>query len=354
MKMFWNKAVCIKSMVAGVLIFGFLISAMCCYAQADNIVPEVDMNQKIDISIFLEDESRFMEVELYRIGQYDGDKFTYLTQYRELVDKDYYALDTVKQKDASVKIIANYIENHKDIVPDASLCVVKGEGKTKDLPIGLYLIIQNDGNHNAELDKAVLTEAPLFDEIQNIYLYDICLYPKWERSIWFSFRPEVVYPLETVMLLTICFLLCIYSTRLIRSLGFLTIFLVSGLLGMRLGMEITKEFIWLMFFYVGFAFLGIGLAWMIFAIAGGALKKSDKFGIVKRNMYRIVPVFSGLFGGYILYRFVSKAWWCFVLIPSVTVCIGEVVQYIRKDKETVFYTYEDLLKLQKGEMKAEQ
>lgn len=307
--------------------------------------PLVDMDQEVEISILLEDESRFMEVDLYLIGEYKEDEFRYLPAYRELVDKDYYALDTDRQRDESVETIAAYIKGGNDIMPDVNLQITNGVGKTNEIPLGLYLIIQNDGNHNSELDKNIIVEAPLYDEEQNIYLYDISLYPKWERSIWFSFRPEVIYPLEIILLLGICTLLCIFSTRLVRSLCFFATFLLAGLVGMQVGLSMTKEFIWLMVFFVVFAFLGVGILLLLLGILGGLFKKSKFVDFMKKQMIWIVPILAGVAGGYIIYEYIAKEWLYFIVIPAVVVIIGEIIQYTQRDKEVVFHTYEDLIDL---------
>lgn len=337
-----NKS--IRNIISLACVIGGLLGTIYSTVKAENPKPEVDLDQNVEISVNLEDDSRFMSVDLYRIGEYNGEEFVYLSNYLQLVDKDYYALDTEKEKDASVAVIAKYIKEHPEIKTDFTL-KVQGEAKTKELPLGLYLIIQNEGDHNSELRKNIVVEAPLYDEKENIYLYDIPLYPKWDRTIWFSFRPEVVYPLSIVILLGICLLLCLFSTRMVRSLGMTSIFILAGLLGMKIGMTVTMEFIWLMMFFVFFAFMSVGILWMLASIIGGSVKKSVAIDSVKKKMYWIVPVLSGGAGSFIIYNYVSKAWWFYIAIPAGVVLIGEIIQYKRKDKEVVFHTYEDLIEL---------
>ena len=341
MKVYKQWIICIMTVVVGLM----AASGTRLPARAEDAKPEVDTNRKVTITVNLEDESRFMGIDLYHIGTYDGEKFTYLPEYRKLVEKDYYALDTTRKKDESVQVLAEYLEENQQIKPDASIRLVKGKGKTAKLPQGLYLIVQNDEDHNSELEKVIVTEAPLFDEEQNIYLYDIRLFPKWERTIWFSFRPEVVYPLELVLLLSICLLLCLSGTRLLRSLGSATVFLLSGLFGMKICSYISTQFIWSMVFFTTTAFLGVGVLWMILGILGGAVKKSGAFQSAKKQLNRIVPILSGAAGAYLIYRYISKEWWCFAAIPAAFVVTGEIIRYLRRGKEVVFHTYEDLLEL---------
>lgn len=319
-------------------------SSILIYA-ADIVVPQVDMSQKATLAITLEDESRFMGVDIYQVGEHDGTEFKFFPQYRDLVDKDYYALDSERQKSESCQLIEKYIKKNADIKADYSVNIVNGEAKLQELPLGVFIVVQNEGDHNAQLRKTLIVEAPLLDEEQNIYLYDIELYPKWDRTVWFSFRPEVVFPLVIVLLLIICVLLCIFSTRMVNALMGLTVFLLAGLGGMKLGMVVTGEFIWLLVFFVVFAFLGLGIVGAVFGMVNRPIKKLGLNKVIQRQLVWIIPIFAGIAGGYIVYSFVSTKWWFFAAIPGAVVVVGEIIQYLRRDKEVIFYTYDDLLKL---------
>lgn len=307
----------------------------------------IDPGQTVDFTIDLEDASRFLGISVYLVGEYDGEHFVYNEAVRDAVTKEYYLLSRAADKYAAARSIETYIKENKSLAPVAEVSVQNGVGTAKRLPVGLYLFVQNESDFNGQLTTAFLVEAPSYSTKTEEYLYDIRLFPKWERTVWFSFRPEVIYPLGIVLILLGCVLLALFGAKMIRALILLAMFGAFGYLGLRLAMRITGEFLWYMIFFVSFAFLGVGLLYGLYALTlqrviSGRVKRA-----VHRQMYWFTPILACAIACFTVKTRISEDMLFWLIIPAGVAFVGFVIQFIGRKDIRNFFTYEDLLLMER-------
>ena len=310
--------------------------------------PDILVDEPVSISVNLEDESRFMGVDIYQIAEFSGGEFRYLKTYRNLDITPYRKLSRGSDIADMAETIADYIAAEK-IEPTASINCKKGIGKAENLSIGVYLLIQNKDDCNARLKKMNVVEAPSWSEETEEYLYEIHLFPEWERVIWFSFRPEVVFPLMRVIALLLCLAICIFGPRLIKNAFFGATAMLSGLLGMKMAMVVNGSFLAYMLFFVLFAFIGLGMVMFLSMLSDSILKKAYLYDFLQKKQFWIVPLLGAFF-----FSFFVHLWY----ISSLPVVLGIFValsglgiylRYLKKDEQIIFHTYDDLLLLKREE-----
>lgn len=308
---------------------------------------KIDINEKINITVDLKDNSRFMGINVYQVGTYDGQKFLYKDEYKALVDRDYYNINRESEKQADVEKFYEYLDENKDVIPTAKMEVRKGFGKIEGLPLGIYLLRQNEEDKNARLTSNILVEAPQISLTLNRYIYEIDVLPRWENVAWFSFRPEVINPLITILGLIICFLLSFFGSTMFQSLFYSASFLFLGLIGFNLGKDFLSEYIWLMVIFLISAFIGIGLLWMVIGLIA-KIKFSKRISrFLRKQLIWITPIVAFYFASQIIKNNISENFIFSIIIPAVISASGMVVQFVRRKHIKVFYTYDDLLNLKR-------
>ena len=309
----------------------------------------VNQDLTIEITVNLEDETVFMGISVYRIGEYNGENFVYSENVRSLHKKEYYVLDRESDQYEAAQTIADYIKETGEIVPVAMIDVKNGIGTVGELPVGLYLLMQNDMDYNSKLLSPFLVEAPAYSSRTSEYLYEIRLFPKWEKTVWFSFRPEVVNPLGLVIILLCCLLLALVGSKLFRVLSLSLFAVLFGFLGMKGALLVTNEHLWLMVIFVSTAFLGIGLlygGYYLFVhrfISGNFKEKAHK------QLIWITPILAFLIAAVTVKHYLSTDIIFWLVIPAVIAVIGFVLQLIGRKNHRNFYTYDDLLCIEEAD-----
>lgn len=313
--------------------------------------PDILIDEPVSISVNLENESRFMGVDVYQIAEFSKGEFLYLEPYSNLDITPYRKLTRGADIADTAETIADYIEEKK-IEPTASINCKKGYGKAENLSVGVYLLIQNEDDCNARLKKINVVEAPLWSEETEEYLYEIHLFPEWERVIWFSFRPEVVFPLMRVIALLLCLAICIFGPRLIKNAFFGATAMLSGLLGMKLGMMINGSFLALMLFFVLFAFIGLGIVMFLSILSDRILKKAYLYDFLQKKQFWIVPLMGAFLFSYFVHLWYISSLPVVLGIFAALSGLGIYLRYLKKDEQIIFHTYDDLLLLKReGEEK---
>lgn len=341
-----------KSFLFGLIVgLYFFAGTFCHMAKAEELqsgdgalsaADKVDNNLTIELTVNLEDDSRFMGVSVYLVGEYDGNHFAYSDAVKGAVKKDYYLLDRAADRYAAARSIAEYIEETKALTPVAEISVVNGIGSVKGLPVGLYLLVQNGEDYNSRLVTAFLTEAPDSSSTGEL-LYDIKLFPKWERTVWFSFRPEVINPLGIVVILGCCLLLALFGSGMFRALIFALIAGLCGYLGMKGAMQMTDEYLWYMVVFVSTAFLGVGVLYTIYRLTLHRLFSGRAKQAMYRQMFWITPLLALLISAPVVRFYVSSNILFWLVIPGVIAVLGFVIQLIGRKDSRNYRTYEDLL-----------
>lgn len=310
--------------------------------------PDIKADENVTISVDLQDTSRFLGIDVYQIAEYRDGEFVYTKTYEALSLTPYRRL-TGKAEIADMgSTVASYIKDEK-IKPATTIQCKKGMGESGKLPVGVYLLMQNDDDCNASLNTVTVVEAPAWSDETGEYLYELHEYPKWERVIWFSFRPEVVYPLLRVCTLILCVLLCIVGARLLRNALFIGSALFCGFIGMKMGEEVNASFLALMLFFGLFAFLGLGFMQILLMIIRDLIKRDCLYRILQKKQFWIMPVVgAGLFS-YLIYLWFAIDIWICVTIFGLLALLGTYLQYIRKDEQIIFHTYDDLLRLRRSD-----
>lgn len=321
----------------------FFVSAPV-YAKKIEEKPDILMDEPITLIVDLENESRFLGMDVYQIAEYKDGTFSYIEPYNELDITPYRKLSRGTEIDNVAHVIEEYIIENQ-IEPTAQISCKKGIGKANGLKVGVYLLIQNDSDHNAMINKSYVVEAPMWADETEEYLYEIHLFPKWKQVVWFSFRPEVVFPLMKVFTLMICLALCIWGPRIIRNAFLSVIAMLSGLLGMKMGMAINGSFLALMLFFILFAFIGLGLMLFILMLFESIIKKVMLYDYLQRKQFWIVPLIGAVLFSYFTYSWFIKNIWIVTLVFVALSILGIVLQYLKKDEQIIFHTYDDLLLL---------
>lgn len=320
-------------------VFSFMVKA-----EEPVEVPETDTHNLVDITVELEDSSRFMGISVYQIGEYRDGDFAYISPYKDLVQYDYYTLQKDSTKESHVLKFCDYIEENS-LEGDYQINVINGTGAITGLEPGLYLLEQNmQTDYNSQLQKAFLIEGPTYQAATKEYLFDIRSYPSWEKTIWFSFRPEVVNPMSLTILLLACVLLCFYGARIIKPAMFLIPFAAIGTLGLRLAERAKVSFLWMMFMYVMFAFMGAGLTYLLFSAIMGLLKNTKLSRGIKRQSFWITPLVGAAIGAYLVYRYLSQNAIFYLYIPIAVFILGVVWQFFTRKRIPIFHTYDELIR----------
>lgn len=342
-----------KRYIVCFFLFAFFLTGILCYTEvfaADTTVNqntyEIDPNQMVDITIDLEDTTRYMGISVYQVCTYDGEKYAYTDDFREFSKEDYYLKINNNQKYEDINLFLESMEDGKRRVPMVSAVVQNGVGKVEGLPVGVYLILQNDAASNAELVSYSLVEAPILEKNLG-YLYDIRLYPRWEKITWFSFRPEVVYPLEVGIILILCVLFSFWGARIGRSLMFVFCFFVSGLLGFSIGITYINDYLWLLVIFTISAFLGVGAVWMIITVLQGSIVKRNLTNNINKQLFWITPVWALIISIITIRSYISKHIIISILVPMVVAFIGGIYQHAKQKDVIIFHTYEDLLAMKR-------
>lgn len=310
--------------------------------------PDIKTDESVTISVDLQNESRFLGIDVYQIAEYRDGEFLYTKTYEALSLTPYRKLSSKSEIADMGNAVASYIKEER-IKPTATIQCKKGMGEVGKLPVGVYLLMQNDDDCNASLNTVTVVEAPTWSDETGEYLYELHEYPKWERVIWFSFRPEVVYPLLRVCTLVLCVLLCIVGARLLRNALFIGSALFCGFIGMKMGEEVNASFMALMLFFGLFAFLGLGFMQIILMIIRDLIKRDRLYRVLQKKQFWIMPVIgAGLFSCLIYLWFAVDIRIC-ITIFGLLALLGTYLQYIRKDEQIIFHTYDDLLRLKRAD-----
>ena len=312
---------------------------------------EEETHNLVDITVELEDTSRFMGVAVYRIGDYvDGD-FTYVTPYRDLVNYDYFEVLKENTKESHVLKISEYIQDN-ELPYDYLIKVVNGTGKIEGLEPGLFLLIQDEkSDFNAQLKKTVLIEGPTYDSVTKEDLFDIRSYPQWEKTTWFTFRPEVARPLSIAILLLSCVLLCILGTRSVKFVIFLIPFSAVGMLSLVLSEFAEFKFLEMMLVYVLAGFIGVGFSYLLLNTFRTIFKNTGFLSFLNKNSFWITTLIGAPAGAFIVYKLVSQNMIFYAVIPGVFFVFGFIWQLVNRKKIPQFHNYEDLISLPYPEVK---
>lgn len=305
-----------------------------------------DPTQPVDIVINLEDETRYMGVTVYRIGNYDGERFTYLPEVLSLVNKDYYKLSRGADIKTHAATIASQIQSTQ--IEGQNVSVVSGEGRIEDLNAGLYLIVQNKADHNATIDVPYIVETPQWSEETMEYMYDVRFFPKWEKEVWFTFRNEVVYPFVLGALLLFLVIYSLTGGRVLKAVLSILAFFACGYTGMMRSCEyfgIESDFLWMFVFFMIFAFIGIGILWIFVTVISAIFRKFHVAELIHKNLFWITA-FSGATGVFfLLTRYILTDRYICGVIAVILGIVGCMVQFFGRKNKACDYTYEDLYRL---------
>ena len=310
-----------------------------------------DPTQEVDIVINLEDESTRMGVTVYRIGDYDGHLFKYTEEIKALMPKDYYKLSREGDILSAAQEIAAMI-GKKITIEGVDVSIYRGVGTAEDLTPGLYLVVQNKAESNATLDTPYIVEAPEWSEDTLEYMYDIRTYPKWEKAIWFTFRPAIVRVVVIASVFLFCVSLCLIGGKVLRIVSFGTMFVLCGYTGTVIANQIEQfesNFLMQFFIFLIFAFLGMGLIWIVLSILSVPVRALKLHKFFKKRLFWVAPVIGATGIGYILTTYMTVGLSRSIIIATVLGVLGCILQGLRKKREITFYTYDDLLRLKPGD-----
>lgn len=339
-----------KSVLLKTLIFVCTITFMCCSDLNKVAAEDIDIDSKVDITVDLEDDSRYLTVDVIKIGSYDGTYFTFEDEVKEYIGKDYYRLSGVSEIKQSAISLAEVVSDMNLLT--TTVKVESGKGTASDLDVGLYLIVQTADDKNAKIEYAYIVEAPAINEETGEYTYSIVTTPEWDKVVWFTFRAEVVRPVVMVISIILLIFLCFLGDGAIRVVFPGGAFILCGYIGMKLASNTNlfrTEFIWQFVIFMVFAFLGTGIAWGVMSVLLVPLNSVGLHSIYRKNIFWITAFLGALGIFYILDMKLHIDFWIGIAAALVCGIGGAVFQYLRRNKEVEFYTYEDLMKLPREE-----
>ena len=208
----------------------------------------------------------------------------------------------------------------------------------------MFLLIQDEeSDYNAQLKKTVLIEGPTFDTETKEDLFDIRSYPQWEKTTWFTFRPEVARPLSIAILLLSCVLLCILGTRSVKFVLFMIPFSALGMLSLVLSEFANFKFIEMMLVYVLAGFIGVGFSYLLLNTFRTIFKNTGVLLFLNKNSFWITTIIGASAGAFIVYKLVSQNIIFYAIIPGVVFVFGFIWQLVNRKKLPQFHNYEDLI-----------
>lgn len=346
MNKFWGRArFCVPFCIVN-LILMFVVTLN---VRAESLInrPPMDTNQRVNIYVDLNDESesRFLGIDVYKIAEIVDDEFRYIYPYSELGLTEFKRLGRDGDKYLVSQEIMDFIETNNVTATNHFNCF-KGTGEIRNLETGVYILVQNGDDKNASLNSIMLVEAPKWDRESEEYLYDIHVQPRWERVTWFSFRPEVIYPLLQVVSLMICLALCLFGPRIIRGAFTCVVAITGGILGMETGRHFESSFIAMMIFFLLFSFVALGMLSFISMVVRDMFNKELIYKFLQQKQFWIVPcVGAALFAVFTYLWFIPQIYLAAAIFVILSV-LGTYLQYLKKDEQIIFYTYDDLIKLE--------
>lgn len=312
-------------------------------SESDELV--IDVDQEVSITINLEDETRFMGVDFYLIGTYSNGQFQYDDLYESLVDARYTARNDDGERAEDLGVFLKYIKEN-DVEPTSVMRIRNGKGVIEGLPVGLYIMIQNELDYNAQLKKNNIIEAPTLSSDNTEYMYDIVLFPRWDRTVWFSFRPEVVNPLMSVLILLMCVLMAFFGAKIFRSLILIVAFFISGFVGFKYMSNYISDYLWLMVVFLLLAFVGVGILLFVVSVLTSFLVKRKLINMLTKHLIWITPVLALVISVITLRANISTECLYSICIPVVVAVLGTIYQFFKKNEIRNFYTYDDLIAME--------
>ena len=308
-------------------------------------VSEDDEYHLVDITVELEDTSRFMGVSVYRIGYYEDGHFFYNTPYREQVNYDYNDVKKENTKEAHVLKLSEFIRD-EEIPGDYLISVENGTGKIEGIEPGLFLLIQDEeSDYNAQLKKTVLIEGPSYDSVNKEDIYDIRTFPQYEKAVWFTFRPEVAGPMSLGIILLACLMLCVIGTRSVKFVLFMIPFAGVGMAGVVMSEFANFKFIEMMLVYVLVGFIGVGFSFLLMNAFRTLFKNTGVIRFLNRNSFWISTIIGAGLGALVVYKFISQNLIFYAIIPGAVFIFGFIWQLVRRKRIPEFHNYEDLISI---------
>lgn len=328
------------------LIMMLLYTGVVANAKAELKRPDINTQEPVSITVDLQDDSasRFMGISLYRIASVVDNEFVYDEKYSGLELTEYKRLPRMADKmDMAIELL-DYIDE-MNIKPTATMSLRHGTGTVSGLEPGVYIAVQNEEDFNASLSKILLVDAPTWSADNEEYMYDIQLFPKWEKEVWFSFRPEVIYPALKVAALIICLALCLFGPRIIHSVIYCVVALLGGLVGMQIGQSLNCSYHMLMILFMSSAFIALILFMLVFQAEDNVAKKNRFAEYLQKKQFWIVPVTgAALFAAATYFWFVHTEWVAVTVFAALAI-LGTYLQYLKKNEQIIFHTYDDLIEM---------
>lgn len=167
--------------------------------------------------------------------------------------------------------------------------------------------------------------------------------PKWEGQIEFS--QETITLVIVIIALVTGVAMCFWGYRYFQTIALILIGCMCGVIGFRIGQEMTANQVLQMCIFVMFTFLGVCLFYFFAILWGTFLDKLKIQAFVQRSLHIIAAVLGALIVGIITYTQVFENLIA-VIVGTVILAISGIWYGIQSEKgKRVFRTYEDLYKM---------
>lgn len=176
-----------------------------------------------------------------------------------------------------------------------------------------------------------------------------------EKFIWnipdfsqgLQFTTETVFFLLEIALICVGICFCIRGYRSFRSIFLCGSAVFLGYLSLLISEQFFTSLLFKMVFFVAFVFVGVCLTYLVTVFISQGLKAIRIQAWLVKYLFLITPILGGLLIAATVYATIYRSIVLACVLLALTAACGIVLQFWRKSKLFVGYTYEDILKMER-------
>lgn len=176
--------------------------------------------------------------------------------------------------------------------------------------------------------------------------------PKWQGELFFS--KELLVFVGVILLVIVGTLFCFWGYKFFRTVLFIGIGVVACCVSYLLVEPMTPKLVIRMFLTVSLTFLGLCFFYLVDIIFSYVLDKLHIRDALGKRTYLLAAPLGAAILGLTIYYFIWRDEITAAVISLVCLAVGLPFQYVKRKKQVRFRTYNDLLRLSRPEVNADE
>ena len=176
--------------------------------------------------------------------------------------------------------------------------------------------------------------------------------PKWQGELFFS--KELLVFVGVILLVIVGTLFCFWGYKFFRTVLFIGIGVVACCISYLLVEPMTPKLVIRMFLTVSLTFLGLCFFYLVDIIFSYVLDKLHIRDALGKRTYLLAAPLGAAILGLTIYYFIWRDEITAAVISLVCLAVGLPFQYVKRKKQVRFRTYNDLLRLSRPEVNADE